>query len=119
MNKIEEARQLLTQAGLFFDDYGDYDPSLKNCLNLNDAFYWACSDGEFVPDEEMLELQRLFLNYGFCGVYYWVFKRRGLDAVEFADVNRFVQFVREEEAIRAECPSASQRAYLRRSYTVG
>ena len=117
MNKIEEARQLLTQAGLFFYDDENNDPSPKNYLNLKMRAIWACSDTEFVPDEEMLELRRLFLNYGFCGVYYWVFKQRGLDAVEFADVNRFVQFVREEEAIRAECPSGS--AYLRRSYTVG
>lgn len=119
MFTVDEARQLLTTAGLFFEPDPEEGMTSAQVLNLNDAFYWACADAEKVPDDELQKLATLFWQYGQCGVYYWVLERRGDKKVEFVDVNRFVEFVRAEEAIRVEEPSSSKRAYLKRQYTIG
>ena len=37
---------------------------------------------------------------------------------EFEDINRFVEFVRNEEAIKEEVSDSNKRAYLKRSYTL-
>ena len=119
MFTVDEARQLLTTAGLFFERDPEEGMNSAQVLNLNDAFYWACADAEEVPDDELQKLATLFWQYGQCGVYYWVLERRGDKKVEFVDVNRFAEFVRAEEAIRIEEPSPSKRAYLKRQYTIG
>lgn len=112
----DAAEKLLDDAGLFFDREEDDEPG--RVLNLSDAFYWACADCESVPPECMVELSDLFRRYGDGGVFYWVLKRRGDDRVEFQDVNRQVQFVRQEEAIRKAMPSSSKRAYHKATYTI-
>lgn len=112
----EEALKLLELAGLFFDTNN---PDFKQRLNLNDTFAWACSESEYVPDEELPRLAELFWRYGYCGVLYWVSERRGGYKSEFHDINRFIQFVREEEKIRQEEPSSTERAYLKKQYTIG
>ena len=119
MFTIDSARELLTKAGIFFayDDLED-DPKWAQTINLNDAFYWACSDCECVTDEELPELARLFFCYGWAGVMYWVAEKRG-DKPEFVNVQRHIEFVKMEEAIRQEEPSSSKRAYLKRQYTIG
>ena len=119
MFSIDEARKLLTTAKLFFDPDPEEGMTSAQVLNLNDAFYWACSDAEEVPDDELPRLAELFWHYGNCGVCFWVLERRGTKTVEFVDLNRFVEFVRAEEAIRTEEPSSSKRAYLKRSYMIG
>lgn len=123
-DKIERARAKLRAAGLFFYDEAseldnDDDVKMLQTLNMNDAWGWACPDGEYVPDEELPELFRLFWLYGCCGVLYWVSERREQCTSEFYDVNRFVEFVRQEEDIRAEIPSDPKRGYTSRQYTLG
>ena len=115
---IERAKTLITASGMCFDE--DFDDEVKPfTINLNDAFWWACGDAETIPEESLIEVADLFFQYGICGVYYWVLKRRGIDTVEFADINRFVEFVRNEERIKAEVPSDSARAYYKAAYTIG
>lgn len=116
---IAESRALLDAAGIFFGP-DDESPRDAQTINLNDAMYWACSDGEYVEDSELPRLAELFFHYGYAGVMYWVaVEKRGCDSVQFADVNRQIEFVRHEEAIRREEPNSSKRAYLQRSYTIG
>ena len=58
--------------------------------------------------------------YGWPGIVYWVaVEKRGGIVAEFLNVRRQIEFVKHEEAIRAEQPSPSKRAYLRREYTIG
>lgn len=121
MFKVDEARELLTKADIFFGyDDPDDDPKFAQTINLNDAFYWACSDGEYVEDDELPRLAELFFRYGYCGVMYWVaVEKRGGETPEFLDVRRQIEFVTQEEAIRKELPSSSKRAYTKRQYTIG
>lgn len=121
MFNIESARELLTKADIFFgcDDPEDH-PSFAQTINLNDAFYWACSDMQYVEDDELPRLAELFWRYGNAGVMYWVaVEKRGGEKPEFVDVQRHIDFVTQEEAIRKEEPSSSKRAYLKRQYTIG
>mgnify|MGYP001017801222 FL=1 len=67
------AFQYLTNCGIFFvPDDGDEFAE----INLNDAMFWACSDLQEVEMSEMPELARLNRDYGWCGVLYWVVKKR-------------------------------------------
>lgn len=118
MFSIGNARQLLTMAGVFFGE-DDEDPRMAQMLNMNDTWAWACADGEDVPDEELPRVAELFFQYGWCGILYWVSERNNHMRSEFEDINRFIAFVRAEEAIRQEIPSSSKRAYTKREYTVG
>lgn len=52
-------------------------------------------------------------------MWYWVLKDEEIDKVEFVDVNRMVEFVRNEERIRESVPSSSKRAYHKEQYTIG
>lgn len=115
---LAEAKKLLLASGEFFDGY-DLEGLPPYTINLNDAFYWACSDCETVPEECLLEVARLYQRYGRCGLYYWVLERRGEKRVEFKDVNRFVEFVRREEQLRKDVESSSKRAYHALTYTLG
>ena len=116
MFTIDESRHLLTAARLFFDPEDDVGEQM---LNLNDAFYWGSADAEHVDDSELQRVADLFWRFGHAGVLYWVVTKRNIATVEFADVNRQIDFVRHEEAIRASEPSDSKRAYLKKQYTIG
>jgi len=116
MFTIDSARELLTLAGVFFDD----DEDVKQMINLNDAFYWACSDGEKVEDSELQRVAELFWRYGNAGIMYWVaVEKRNGEIPEFLDVRRLIEFVQNEEGFRREEPSSSKRAYMKRQYTIG
>jgi len=123
MFTTESARALLTTADVFFDGDGDDededDVQLRQTLNLNDTWAWACADGEYVPDEELPRVAELFWRYGNCGLLYWVSERNNGLRSEFADINRFIEFVRHEESIRSEVPDSTARAYEQRQYVVG
>jgi hypothetical protein len=123
MFTTESARHLLKTADVFFDGDGDDededDVQLRQTLNLNDTWAWACADGEYVPDEELPRVAELFWRYGHCGLLYWVSERNNGLRSEFADINRFIEFVRHEQAIRSEVPDSTLRAYERRQYVVG
>lgn len=118
MFDIEGSRELLEKAEVFFDFNPEHDMDPQT-LNMNDVWGWACADGEHVPDEDLPRVAELFRRYGKCGILYWVSERNGRYRSEFHDINRFIDFVREEEAIRTEIPDDSQRAYAKRQYMVG
>ena len=124
MFTIESARKLLRNAGLFYlDDESELgdgeDPKWLQTINFNDAWSWGSADCEYVEDSELPEVAELFWRYGWCGVLYWADEKNGRHGAEFHDVNRFIQFVREEEKVRAEIPSSSSRAYAKRGYHIG
>lgn len=124
MFTVETARELLQKAGVFYADSpedlfeGD-SPNELQTINFNDTWCWASAWGEYVPDDELLNVADLFWRYGWCGLLYWCSSRNDRMKSEFHDVNRYVQFVREEEAIRDALPGSSQRAYAKRVYTLG
>lgn len=92
-----------------------------NVLNLNDALAWASADGEPVEDSERPRVTELFFRYGWCGILYWVTreKRKVTGTVsEFCDVQRWVDFVEQEERIREEVPECGKRAYVYCEYTI-
>jgi hypothetical protein len=122
MFTFEGSLELLRKAHVFFpisDDDDDDEPYLGQTLNLSDTWGWACADGEPVPDDKIIDVATLFWSYGWCGILYWVSERRGQCRSEFADVNRQIDFVRHEEAIRREVPESTRRAYTKRQYTIG
>jgi hypothetical protein len=58
-------------------DLGWFDPEVKIFyLNMNDVFEYG-SDVEEIDQEEVKEVARLFSYYGYNGVNYWVWKKRG------------------------------------------
>lgn len=91
----------------------------KLSLNMNDTWAWACASMEPVPPEEVKEVARLFRRYGFAGLLYWVSKRNDDMRSEFQDINRRIDFVRNEERIIENFPSSSKRAYEKVVYTLG
>lgn len=124
MFSVEQARELLGKAGLFFDadDGDDTEESrqkMAQTLNMNDVWGWACADGKYVPDDKLPELAALFYRYGWAGVLYWVSEQSGGMRSEFHDNNRFIDFVRHEERLRKEIPEDSQRAYKKIQYILG
>ena len=118
MFSVDDARDLLTAADVFFEPDEDEESS-RQTLNMSDTWARACADAEYVPDDELPRLAELFWRYGNCGILFWVSERNGKMRSEFHDINRFIEFVRQEEAIREEEPKSSKRAYLRRTYTIG
>lgn len=114
----DQALELLTKANMFFgeDEPGD---GFEQMLNMSDTWMWGCADGEPVADEELPEVAELFWMYGYCGVLYWVAKKRGYEGSEFHDITRFVQFVKHEEELRALVPDSSKRAYTTLVYELG
>jgi hypothetical protein len=118
MNK-EDALKLLNEANIFFFVDDEDEPNLKQMINLNDVFGWAWADGEVVKDEDLVEVATLFREYGWCGIYYWVSKKRGGQHSEFLDINRFIDFVANEEALKEKEPDTDKRAYLKYKYTLG
>lgn len=119
MYSTEKARELLTKADVFFGPDEDEPQLGQQTLNMNDTWAWACADGEDVPDEELPRVAELFFQYGWCGILYWVSERNEQMRSEFEDINRFIAFVRAEEAICQEVPNSDKRAYAKREYTVG
>jgi len=116
--KRAEARTFLEASGLCFGrDEADEDGRLT--LNFNDVWGWACADGEEVEDHELVEVARLLRDYGWCGLLYWASEKNGGARSEFLDNNRFIDFVRREEAVRIAVPDSNRRAYHRVCYTLG
>lgn len=120
MFTVESARELLTQAGVFFRRCDDDDGlEWDQTLNMNDVWCWGCADDEYVSDEDLPELARLFFFYGWAGVLYWVSYKRGGMRSEFHDNNRFIDFAKNEEKFRKSETNSSSRAYKKISYTLG
>lgn len=127
---IDKARKFLDLSGIFCTSQEEFegvtDPEeiedLKwglQVINLNDTWAWACSDCQKVEDEELPELAQLFWYYGYCGVLYWAAKKGGILASQFLDINRFIEFVENEERIKIEEPDWNKRAFYKSVYTLG
>jgi hypothetical protein len=119
---IESARCLLYAAGVFYPcDASDPDEDvLPHTLNMNDTWGWAVAWCEVVPDENLVEVATLFTRYGDGGLLYWTSKRHGWMRSEFADVNRKIDFVWNEESIRAAMNGNSNKlAYHKEKYAIG
>lgn len=117
---IEEAKAVLKLSGYIFNRDGDEPGNVDEFLIiLNDTWGWACADCEPIPEENLIEVAELFRRYGYCGLLYWAGKKQGVTRSEFEDINRFMDFVKNEEAIMAEVPDSNRRAYAKREYTLG
>ena len=116
--QIDRARALLTAAGVFYGPDKD-DPQSAQTLNMNDTWAWATAWGAYVPDDKLVEVSALYGRYGDCGLLYWVSEQNEQMRSEFADINRFVDFVRHEETLRKDEPNSSKRAYKKIQYTLG
>ncbi len=115
----ESALVLLRAAGVFYWNEPDPGVPQADCeLNMNDTWGWALSWGEYVPDDKLIEVARLFWQYGWAGCLYWVSERHERMRSEFEDINRMVDFVRHEEDIRRAIPDSNRRAYFRTSYSL-
>ena len=93
MFDINSARKLLRAGDVFFDEDDD-EPELNQTLNMNDDWCWASADGQYVPDEKLVEVAALFWRYGWAGILYWVSEQNDHMRSEFLDNNRFIDFVR-------------------------
>lgn len=117
---LDAAKELLKAAGVFYHngdaDDDDYGPPYT--LNMNDTWFWASAWGETIPEADLPEVARLFREYGQCGLLYWMSERHEKMRSEFHDINRFVDFVRNEERIKSEVPDYNRRAYHKATYTL-
>jgi hypothetical protein len=86
---------------------------------MNDVWAWAHAGGEDLPDSEVRKVADLFRKYGWCGILYWASEKNGGLRSEFKDNNRFIDFVKEEEALVAQVPDSNKRAYLYKTYLLG
>jgi hypothetical protein len=121
----KQALEMLNAAGVFyFTEIDDPDDEpFRQMLNMNDTFAWALAYGATVPDGHLCEVAALFWRYGSAGLHYWCTihpdEEQRIGASEFEDVQRGIDFVRHEEAIRKQFESSSQRAYHKAVYTLG
>ena len=109
------AAQLLQSSGYLADT--EESESLE--LNMNDIWGWALAWTESIPAEKVVEVGELFRLYGWCGLAYWVSEQHEQMRSEFKDVNRTIDFVRHEEALRKTEPNSTKRAYRKLVYTLG
>lgn len=117
---IKESRKLLEVSGVLCEDWdSDEEGTYIQALNMGDTWAWALTWIEPISDEELPEVAELFKNYGYAGLLYWVSKKNNNMRSEFEDINRFVDFVRNEERIKLEEPDWNKRAYYKSSYTLG
>lgn len=119
----ESAKAFLNAADVFYDidedDSEESGPEYQNVLNMNDVWAWALAWGEKVPDDKLVEVAELFWYYGWSGLLYWMSCRHENMRSEFHDNNRAIEFVRNEERIKAAYPDSNARAYHKEAYTVG
>ena len=114
----QEAKGILKALDLVFDPDDELE-HYDQTLNMNDVWGWALSWCEYIPNEELPKVGVLAQTYGYCGVLYWMSERHNHMKSEFHDINRFVEFVRQEEVIRLAEPNSSKRAYNKVNYTLG
>lgn len=91
-------------------------------LNMNDTFGWALAYGAIVEDEHMIEVAELFWRYGMPGLHYWCTihpnEEYRMECSDFEDVQRGIDFVRQEEKIRNE-KTSYRAAFDKVVYTLG
>jgi len=123
MFTIEEARELLRKAEVFYyndpSEITNKNENILQVINFNDIWAWASAWGEYVPDNELPIVAELFWLYGWCGILYWCSEKHDKMKSEFHDINRMIEFVRKEEAIKKDIPDPSKRAYTKKTYKLG
>ena len=115
---LEQARNILVAADVFYGPDEEC-PEDAQTLNMNDTWGWATGFGEYVPNDKLQEVADLFWRYGYHGLLYWVSERHEHMRSEFEDINRFVDFVRQEEKLLTAEPNSTKRAYTKVEYTLG
>ena len=80
-------------------------------INFSDTWAWASSFLEDVRQDEIPEVARLYRAWGWCGLLYWATVNNPGLRSEFKDINRFIDFVKREEAFIKAVPSSSKRAF--------
>ena len=116
--RVERARALLIAANVFYGPDED-DPESAQTLNMNYTWGWATAWGVYVPDDKLVEVACLFRKYGECGLLYWVSEQNKKMRSKFEDINRFVDFVKQEELLLKDETDSSKRAYKKVKYTLG
>jgi hypothetical protein len=58
------------------------DDSIQTYLQINDTFYYACSDCEDVTLEDLPLIRVMWREYGYEGLVAWVAKKRNIDPVQ-------------------------------------
>lgn len=112
-----EVRQLLVALDYAYEPEEET-PAGELVLDQNDVWAWALAWAEPIPEAALPRIGDLLTRYGYCGLLFWVSERHAQMRSEFEDINRFVDFVRAEETIRAEIPDSNSRAYTKRRYTL-
>jgi len=114
---------LLNTAGVFYYNDSKEGDSAYHCLNMNDTFGWACAYGPFVPDDQLMIVAELFWRYGASGLTYWCTicpeEEDRWSQSQFEDVQRGIDFVRHEEALRTGGLDSTARAFEKVVYTLG
>ena len=114
---LEEAWAIVKAMPKYFHEP---DEGPGHLIIMNDVWGWACADGLEVNDANVQRIAELFCRYGFGGLlYYQGVEVEGGSRSEFADNNRMLDFVTNEERIRKEVPESNKRAYFKTSYVVG
>lgn len=101
-----DCEQLLAIANVGFNDEGHY------FLLQNDEWGWAVSWFEEVKPDQIIEVAKLYADWGHAGLLYWVSEQNDQMTSEFKDVNRAIEFVRFEEELKKRVPDSDTRAYL-------
>lgn len=112
----EDIVKVLRTAGVLFDEDDEMGDGFW--LNMNDVFGWGIADTEQVPADKLKEVWALFLAYGMAGLYYWVSEQRQQCQSEFSDINREIQFVREEMKIALNNQNAFRKPYVKAKYII-
>jgi len=83
------------------------------CINFNDVWAWALAMCRPIPEDKIKEVADLYRKWGWPGLLYWeTLQPDGFTKSEFADNNRFIEFVRREEDLIKRIPDSNKRAYL-------
>lgn len=89
-------------------------------ISMGDVWAWASADAITVTDDNVKQIAKLYSKYGFCGLVYYQCKVLGeWESSEFVDINRYIEFVDNEERICQEVPDYNARGYAKRTYIIG
>ena len=76
----EEMIKELRDVGVMFDEDSEMPSELW--LNMNDVFHIACADAEEVTVNDIASIYALWKDFGWEGVVWWVWKKRGVSFVK-------------------------------------
>lgn len=76
LRAIDERMSHAEQLFLTLDDFFMKSDSGWNVF-ISDTWYWGCADAEFIPVDEYDLVADIVKSYGYVGLLFWVFKKRG------------------------------------------